>query len=721
MIHPPRHAAGRTPVSANVILFLLFAILLSDTVPGQDADASSAGQFAFLNTEHPNKDAIGDDLPENAIMRFGTHRFQHPSSVNTMLLSPDDQVVVTLNSGVLIAWDAATGKEKWRSEWSEKVGRHITGPEYGQRFLCFSSDGKQLYSAARNQSIRTWDVETGKSDSVKMVIPKHPVLERSGSQLNSIDVSKDGKKMLVGGTHGYGLFQEDGTVEWYFSNVATEKARKLNENDRLACDNGFSTAIFSPDEKIVAGMMNQWPQRIQFINADSADEAGRIELDCRPVRMAFSPDGTSLFVTLRDCGIRAYSTATQKLQWEKKLEADPKGAESYTSAIECSPNGKHVAVGVPIGPKNDIYLLDAKTGTEQHILSTGWKPWAVQFSSDSQTLFSTGWNASIRRWNVVSGEELPLPTGIRASSCITQSRDGKTIAFVDGNGDVRLVNSTDGKQIKSISPEQISAGVLLFSPDAKTLHLAGAKDGKVGVESWDLETNKVVKACWPVGKDSHAGIEELATTGDGKLLAAASFRQDKVYIWNTSTSKQIAVLKHGDPYGLDFSPDGKTLATVGWDKKLRFWDPESGKNLLTIEMPKAIEGKPPGMFAGDAGLRMYGVRYSPTGEGMAIAHMDGLSLWPTPDLENPEGFKNLRFLAGRFKFGALDYSPDGKMIAAGDGGGDVGVYSVDNGTKVFGAGNHTTHVYTVRFASNKQLVSGGGGVCYLWKVSFGDF
>ena len=106
------------------------------------------------------------------------------------------------------------------------------------------------------------------------------------------------------------------------------------------------------------------------MSPDKGEVIGTVDLPGKLVHMSFSPDGKIVYTTQRDCGIRAYDVLDRKMVWELNLKPDPKGAESYASAVACSNDGKVVAVGTPIGPNYWIRLLDAKTGQEKSILKS---------------------------------------------------------------------------------------------------------------------------------------------------------------------------------------------------------------------------------------------------------------------------------------------------------------------------------------------------------------
>jgi RNA polymerase sigma factor (sigma-70 family) len=62
--------------------------------------------------ERPQRtDLSGDPLPEKAVARLGTVRFNHGDGLNTLYFSPDGGTIMSEGGGSLRLWDAATGKE----------------------------------------------------------------------------------------------------------------------------------------------------------------------------------------------------------------------------------------------------------------------------------------------------------------------------------------------------------------------------------------------------------------------------------------------------------------------------------------------------------------------------------------------------------------------------------------------------------------------------------
>jgi hypothetical protein len=223
---------------------------------------------------------------------------------------------------------------------------------------------------------------------------------------------------------------------------------------------------------------------------------------------------------------------------------------------------------------------------------------------------------------------------------------------------------------------------------------------------WDLNQGKQLHLWkWPKGPDPHSHVESLSFAPDGTKLAAAVFRQGKAYIWDLSTGMQIARLDHQNVYGLSFSADGRTLATAGWDRIVRFWNTDTWTDPREINL--ADEAK-----AAAKDLRMYTVCYSPDGRSIATAHLDGtVKIWSS-DLT----FRSQFQLTDRFLFGAISFSPDGLWLVTGTMDGKVELWDPWTAKKVREVGSHESYVYTVGFGHDSRTIVSGGAdsLCYVW-------
>ena len=157
-----------------------------------------------------------------------------------------------------------------------------------------------------------------------------------------------------------------------------------------------------------------------------------------------------------------------------------------------------------------------------------------------------------------------------------------------------------------------------------------------------------------------------------------------------------------------FSPDGKILASGGWDAIIRLWDVETGK----------LKGRLRGHTRG-----VISVAFSPDGKILASgggSEDDTVRLW---DVETETHLRTLRGHLYSYAVRSVSFSPDGKTIASSSGDRTIRLWNVETGVHFQTLIGHTHSVASVAFSPDgKTIASGGGkgdGNIRLWDVEMG--
>jgi len=666
--------------------------------------------FVLAADPAPRLDPYGDPLPAGALHRFGTTRFQHCENVLELELSPDDRFLATMGTR-LIVWDAATGRQHWSAE-SPFEDSPNTG--YGVRRFVFSPDSTKLFLAGHPRLIYVFDTDSGRRTELNLAHRGRrgePAPEVMPEGHTSIDVSSDGKFFALGGQESLSVCDSTGAVLYEVKNDPSAEVDDGHEKevggDRLAFNGGYSYARFSPDSSRVAVSTSDRGKALRLLDAQSGELVRTIGLTARPVQFAFSRDSVHLATSERDHAVRLYDVETGRRLWEHKIELK-NPYENYTSSIAYTTDGSQIAVGAT---DNRIYVIEAETGKRRGVLiGHGWYPWGLAYTSNSKTLYSSGWEGRIRRWDATTLTQLPPPAGEVASSVVAISRDGRVAAYAADVGHIRIVDARTAAELLKLEADGTNQSCIRFSPDGSRLAVGGWRGDEVVLQLWDVRSGKLANRwSWPKGRDPHSDIQDLSFSPDGRRLASAVFRQSTVQVFDLERGVRLKDLKHKEVFGLSFSPSGDQLATTGWDENIRFW------NVETLEQSSIIKVKD--VVKDDAGgdLRMYTVRFDPTSERFATAHLSGfVRVWDAARMTPVLDFK----IDNRFLWGSLAFSPDGRWLATGSASGAVQLWDARTGQHAADIGRHGTRVYTLDFGRNAEtLISGGSDdVGILWKV-----
>lgn len=223
---------------------------------------------------------------------------------------------------------------------------------------------------------------------------------------------------------------------------------------------------------------------------------------------------------------------------------------------------------------------------------------------------------------------------------------GKTVAF----GTVGAAHVVDPSGAAVGEPMAVTGRVtaLAFDPKGRYLAVAHGEAGKSGLVTLlplDAAKPKVEIAAH---KDA---IYALAFAPDGKTLATAGYDR-VIHLWDISDAPtaqkgpRLTLKDHSDAvYGLSFHPDGKLLASGSADRAVKVWEVATGARLYTL---------------GDPTEWVYAVAWSPDGKHLAAGGVDrSIRVWAA-DADSGKlvntGFAHEKSVL------RLAYAPDGKTL-----------------------------------------------------------
>ncbi|MDF5715255.1 MAG: NB-ARC domain-containing protein [Rhizonema sp. NSF051] len=302
------------------------------------------------------------------------------------------------------------------------------------------------------------------------------------------------------------------------------------------------------------------------------------------------------------------------------------------------------------------------------------------------------------------------------------SPDGKFLVTGDMNGEIRLYQVADWKQLFTYKGHADWVTSIAFSPDSRIL--ASGSDDQT-IKLWNVTTGE----CLRILCGHEKGIWSIAFNSNGQVLASGS--DDKtIKIWDVSDGKCLKTLQGHNNFvrAVIFSPDNQILFSGSVDKTLKLWDVKTGQCLRTFQghddaiwsATLSPDGRILVSASGDQTLKLWDVK-----TGQCLRTLPGHSNWVFCVTFNPDGQilassswdqtvklwdvstgQCLRTLPGHNNLvRAVVFSPDGQMLASGSDDQSLKLWDVATGECLKTLQGYGDRIWSIALSPDEQMLA----------------
>lgn len=291
--------------------------------------------------------------------------------------------------------------------------------------------------------------------------------------------------------------------------------------------------------------------------------------------MRFSPDGSKLAVGT-DVGVWLYDVP------DGNATALFTSKPGQVNALAFSSDGKILASGGHGNPF--IQLWNLENGTEHSTLffkSKFKSVFALGFIGN--TLISYDSSGRIIYWNVNNGDILAELEKVNPNEAVTLSPTTNLIAIADDVHKIHIYDTSLSDKHIVFQDDELKKDIFALAITSNNKKLVSGGEDKA-IRIWDIEERKQITSI----NVHNATITSIAISPDDKIFASGDAMK-KIILWDIENPKRLrTLLGHKNTVtALTFSPDGADkysgcLASGSLDGTIRFWNPDTGEELVTI-------------------------------------------------------------------------------------------------------------------------------------------
>jgi WD40 repeat protein len=565
------------------------------------------------------------------------------------------------------------------------------------------------------------------TDADKLTSSEHKTLELGElppgvHPINAVDLTADGARVAAGRANAVQVYDVDSGLE-----IITLGGHK----------DLIQSLRFSPDgTRLAAGSY----QIVTIWDAPTGRPLKTLSGHAGPVQaLSVAPDGVTAYSGGDDKTIRVWNLAVGKLlrtfiqpaavtalahmsdgktlvaggsdgivRWLNAADGRERAAfKGHTAAVRdvavgaAQPGGLRAASVSDDGTARIWTLADvapAKASAPPFVL-TGHKgpARAIATTPDGKTIVTAGDDGMLRQWNARDGSsESTLKSGHTGPIlAVAVSPDGAMILTGSDDKTARLIARAGSKQIRTLTGHAGPVRSVAFSPRGDRIVTA---DSQGGLKVWETANGRGVIAFGHTGPNGGPTkpIQRIAFSGQGGLISASAAATLRTWQFEGQWAEHRTLGTHVfRVLALDFSPDGKLLATGGGEPsrsgEMKLW--EVGKGLLARALTSVHSDT------------VFAIRFSPDGTKLASASADKfLKVTSVAD------GKLLRSYEGHtHHVMAVDWRSDGKQLVSGGADNVLKVWDFDSGEQLRTLQPAGKQITALRWIAGKPDVVGASG------------
>jgi WD40 repeat protein len=254
------------------------------------------------------------------------------------------------------------------------------------------------------------------------------------------------------------------------------------------------------------------------------------------------------------------------------------GSAEAVRALTFTRDGKRLAAagGLP-ARKGEVLIWDlAAQSVSLRMEGHSDCIYAAAFSPDGATLATASYDKLIKLWDAATGKERrTLRDHIDAIYALAFTGDGKRLVTGAADRSVKVWDAATGERLYTLSESTDGVNTIALSPDGKRVAAAGLDKT---IRIWSLgEKEGTLRNTLIAHEDA---ILKLAWSPDGSTIASASADRSIKFFRAADLREVRAITKLPDwAFGMEFAPDGKTLATGFFNGRLEIYEVDHDKAL----------------------------------------------------------------------------------------------------------------------------------------------